>query len=335
MSKEKVKGQGMPLGLRKLIHSRELVPFVLLIAVIIVCVSLSESFRDMTYLMKTLSRYIELAMATLVLTMIVTAGMIDLSVPSVMCCSATLAAVCFHHGVPMGVAIVIGLIVGMVCGIFNGILIAHVGLPAMIVTIGTQNVFRGIAQIFIGDQSLGKFPDWFNSWEKIALFRFGTTGYVGVTILIFVLLAIFFYLLLHRTSYGRKVFAIGANERAAIYSGVNTKSIKMSLFVISGFVSGFAGILTMSRLLLVRYDMNQNTEVDTVVMVLLGGADINGGRGSMIGTFIAIIMVFLLKTGLIVAGVTADQQMFVMGLLLLVSVIIPNIKTLIQAQKDK
>jgi rhamnose transport system permease protein len=275
----------------------------------------------------------ELSLTALTMTFIITAGMIDLSVPAIMSCSATLTAICFHAGLPMGFALLVGLLTGIICGAVNGLLIAYARLPAMIVTIGTMNAFRGISQIFIGDKSLGKFPPWFNGIDSITVFRiFGAR--VSVTVVLFLVCAAVFYLVLHRTSFGRKVFAIGANEQAAIYSGVNTRRVKLLLFVMSGILSAVAGLLTMSRLLLVQYSLALNTEIDIVIMVLLGGADINGGRGSIIGTFIAVILVILLKTSLIVADVTADAQMFVMGLILLVSIIIPNISTMVQEMKD-
>jgi rhamnose transport system permease protein len=320
--------------LRKLLVYREIVPFALLIVVLIASMSLSASFRDLAYLLRTSTRYMELGMTALTMTLIITAGMIDLSVPSVMCCSATITALCFHGGMPMGAAIVIGVLTGAVCGAINGSLIAYFNLPAMIVTIGTMNLFRGVSQIFIGDKSMGSFPAWFNSFEKKTIFTIGYANF-GITLLIFILASFGFYLLLHRTSFGRKIFAIGANEQAAIHSGVNTKQVKVGLFIMSGMVSAVCGILTMSRLLLVRYDMNLNSEIDVVIMVLLGGADINGGRGSITGTFIAVIMVIILKTGLIVANITSDRQMFVMGLLLLASIIIPNISSLLRDLKDK
>ncbi|MDR2402903.1 MAG: ABC transporter permease [Spirochaetaceae bacterium] len=320
--------------IQRMLVRREMVPFALLIVVLIVSMSLSASFRDLAYLLRTSTRYMELGMTALTMTLIVTAGMIDLSVPSVMCCSATMTALCFHGGMPMGLAIVAGILAGAVCGLINGSLVAYLNLPAMIVTIGTMNLFRGISQIFIGDKSLGSFPKWFNSFEKTTLFSIGYANF-GITLLIFILVSFGFYLLLHRTRFGRKVFAIGANEQAAIYSGVNTKRVKLGLFVMSGMVSAICGILTMSRLLLVRYDMNLNSEIDVVIMVLLGGADINGGRGSIIGTFTAVIMVIILKTGLIVANITSDAQMFVMGLILLVSIIIPNVSSLLRDLRDK
>ncbi|MDR2019630.1 MAG: ABC transporter permease [Treponema sp.] len=320
--------------LQRVFAYREIVPFVLLIIVLIVSMSLSSSFRDLAYLLRTSTRYMELGMTALTMTLIITAGMIDLSVPAVMCCSATVTALLFHAGAPMGLTITLGMFTGAACGALNGVLIAYLNLPAMIVTIGTMNLFRGISQIFIGDKSLGSFPKWFNSFERKTLFTIGDAN-VGVTLLIFVLVSLFFYLMLHRTRFGRKVFAIGANEQAAIHSGVNTRRVKLGLFIMSGFVSAAMGILTMSRLLLVRYDMHLNSEIDVVIMVLLGGADINGGRGSIIGTVIAVVLVIILKTGLIVANITSDAQMFVMGLILLVSIIIPNISSLLQELKDK
>jgi rhamnose transport system permease protein len=320
--------------IQQMLGRREMVPFALLIVVLIVSMSLSASFRDLAYLLRTSTRYMELGMTALTMTLIITAGMIDLSVPSVMCCSATITALCFHGGMPMGLAIVIGVLTGAACGLINGSLVAYLKLPAMIVTIGTMNLFRGISQIFIGDKSLGAFPKWFNSFEKTTLFSIGSANF-GITLLIFILATFGFYLLFHRTGFGRKIFAIGANELAAIHSGVNTKRVKLGLFVMSGVVSAICGILTMSRLLLVRYDMNLNSEIDVVIMVLLGGADINGGRGSIIGTFTAVIMVIILKTGLIVANITSDAQMFVMGLILLVSIIIPNVSSLLRDLRDK
>jgi rhamnose transport system permease protein len=319
---------------RRILAKQEVVPFALLVVVLTISMIVSPSFRDLAYFLRTSTRYMELGLTALAMTFIITAGMIDLSVPSVMCCSATITALLYHAGLPMGAAILCGISTGFLCGIFNGVLIAYLRLPAMIVTIGTMNLFRGVSQILIGDKGIGDFPAWFNQIDRRVVFLIGNARFT-VTLLFFIIAAVLFYLVLHNTSYGRKIFAIGANEQTAIYSGVNTKRVKLSLFIISGMIASIAGIATMSRLLLVRYDMNLNTEIDVVIMVLLGGADINGGRGSILGTFIAVILVIILKTGLIIANVTADAQMFVMGLILLVSIIIPNISNFVQDFKNK
>lgn len=311
-------------GIKQLLKRREAFTVVLLIVVLTVSMLLSSNFRDLAYVLKSATRYMEYGIIALTMTLIIIAGMIDLSVPSIMVCTGTLVAMMYTSGMSMGLAIVVGLFIGVALGSFNGLLISYMRLPAMMVTIGTMNAYRGISQIFIGDKSLGSFPDWFNSIEKIPVFKIGNAKF-GVTILAFILLAVVFYLLLHRTRMGRSIYAIGLNESAAIYSGVKTKRIKMLLFILSGVMSAFAGMLMMSRLLLVRWDMANGDELDIVTMVLLGGTDIMGGRGSIVGTFIAVFIVIILKTGLLVANVTANAQMFIMGLLLLISIIIPNI----------
>ncbi len=312
------------LGFTKLLKRREAFTVALLIVVLAVSMLLSSNFRDLAYVLKSATRYMEYAMVALTMTLIIIAGMIDLSVPSIMVCTGTLVAMMYTGGMSMGLAIIVGLVIGAALGTLNGLLISYMKLPAMMVTIGTMNAYRGISQIFIGDKSIGSFPDWFNSIEKIPVFKIGNAKF-GVTILAFILLAVVFYLLLHRTRMGRSIYAIGLNESAAIYSGVKTKQIKLLLFILSGLMSAFTGMLMMSRLLLVRWDMAIGDELDIVTMVLLGGTDIMGGRGSIVGTFIAVFIVIILKTGLLVANVTANAQMFIMGLLLLISIIIPNI----------
>lgn len=308
----------------RLFKRREMFTFTLLIVVLVVSMSLSSSFRDLGYVLKSATRYVEYGMIALSMTMIVIAGMIDLSAPAIMVCLNTFVAMMYHAGIPLGWAIGVGLLIGMALGAFNGVLIAYLKLPALIVTIGTLNAYRGISQIFIGDKSLGSFPEWFNSIEKIPIIK-GENATFGVTLLLFIVFAVVFYFVLHRTRFGRSVYAIGLNEKAAIYSGIKTKNVKFILFVISGFMCAIAGILTMSRLLLVRWDMATGGELEMVTMVLLGGTEITGGRGSVIGTFLAVIIIIILKTGLLVANVTANAQMFIMGLLLLISIIIPNI----------
>jgi len=310
----------------RLFKRREMFTLMLLIVVLVVSMSLSSSFRDMGYVLKSATRYVEYGMIALSMTLIVIAGMIDLSVPAIMVCLNTFVAMMYHAGIPLGWAICVGILIGMALGAFNGVLVAYLKLPALIVTIGTLNAYRGLSQIFIGDKSLGSFPEWFNSIEKVPIIKTENATF-GVTLLLFIVFAVVFYFLLHRTRFGRGVYAIGLNENAAVYSGVRSKHMKFTLFVLSGFMCAIAGMLTMSRLLLVRWDMATGGELEVVTMVLLGGTDINGGKGTVIGTFLAVIIIIILKTGLLVANVTVNAQMFIMGMLLLISIIIPNIMT--------
>jgi rhamnose transport system permease protein len=274
----------------------------------------------------------EYGIIALIMTFIIIAGQIDLSVASCMTCVATITAVTFRAGIPMGLALVFGLASGFVLGLINGSLVVYANLPPLIVTIGTMALYRGISQIFIGDKSISKFPDWFNNIEKLPLLKFGNT-LVPVTLVFFIILAVFSFLLLHRTGLGRNIFAIGTNKTAAIFSGVNTRKIILLLFAFSSFLAGIAGILMMSRLLVARFDMALGGELEIITMVLLGGTNINGGKGSILGTFLAVFIIIILKTGLMVASVKAQDQMFIMGALLLLSIIIPNIIAIINEKR--
>lgn len=313
--------------------SREMFDLFILIAVIVVVMAIAPGFRDAAYVLKSLTRYMEFGLVAMTMTLIIIGGMIDLSAASMMACVATFTAMMFDGGIPMEGAVVLGLCIGFGFGTINGVLIAYANLPSMIVTIGTMSLFRGLSQIFIGDQSLGHFPEWFNSVEKVPVFKVDNAIF-SVTILMFIIAAVIFYLILQKTALGRKIYAIGTNEKAAIYAGVHTKKIKCLLFSFSGLMSGLAGILTMSRLLLVRYDMANGAELDVVTMVLIGGADINGGKGTIVGSVLGVLIIAFLQSGLTVAKVKATDQMFVMGVLLLLSIVIPNIGRIIKEKKE-
>jgi rhamnose transport system permease protein len=311
---------------------REFFTFIILLAVLAVGLLSSKNFADIGYILKATSRYMEYAIVALIMTFIIIAGQIDLSVASCMTLVATFTGLMYRAGIPMELAIVLGLASGFVLGLINGSLVAFVGLPPLIVTIGTMALYRGTSQIFIGDKSLSKFPEWFNGVEKIPLFKIGNVV-IPITLIFFIILAVVFYLILHRTGVGRKIYSLGTNKTAAIYSGVNTKRITLLLFGFSSFFAGLAGIMTMSRLLVARYDMALGGELEIITMVLLGGTDINGGKGSIIGTFIAVFIVIILKTGLMVASIKAQDQMFIMGALLLLSIITPNVARIIKEKR--
>ena len=320
-------------GFRRLAAKPESLTFVIMVVVLAALLISSENFRDAGYIVKAASRYVEFGLVALAMTYVIISGMIDLSVASAMALCATVTGWAFTHwGFPMGAGIALGIVLGAVLGLLNGILIAKGRIQPMIVTIGTMSLYRGIAQIMIGDESLGKFPDWFNSVDKAYLFQIGHVK-VSITLVLFTAAAVVMLLLLKYTSIGRKVYAIGTNEKAALYSGVNTSRFKVGLMVLSGVFSALAGIMTMSRLLVVRYDMATGGELDVITIVLLGGASINGGKGSILGTIFGWLTIVFVKSGMSVAGIDADLQTFIMGALLLFSIVLPQIVSMIRARR--
>jgi rhamnose transport system permease protein len=310
---------------RKVTYRPEMFTFALLIVVILASILMSASFRDVNYILRAATRSMEYGILALMMSYIIISGLIDLSVASSMACVSTLTGLLYHElQLPMLLAILIGLAFGFVLGLFNGLLVAYADLPPLIVTIGTMALYRGIPQIFIGDRSLSKFPAWFNAIDKIELFKIGETP-VYLTLVIFILIAAVFHIVLKYTVIGRRIYGLGTNEVASHFSGVSIKRLKLFLFAFSGFFAGLAGLMTMSRLQVVRFDMATGGELEIITIALLGGIDMEGGRGNILGTFMAVLIVTILKTGLTVAKVKAQDQMFVMGAILIISIVVPKL----------
>ncbi|MHB1103620.1 MAG: ABC transporter permease [Devosia sp.] len=296
----------------------EVMTLLLLLIAFVAASLLSPFFLDANYILDSFTYYAEFSLVALVLTMVIISGEIDLSAAAMMSLSACLFAVAYQAGVPMPLCIAISLASGLAMGLFNGLLVIGLQLPSIIVTIGTLIMFRGFAQVIAGDKSISKFPDWFvgvNYRDVLGL---------PVPVVIFIVAAIILGLLQGTTIFGRQIYQIGTNEVAARHAGIRTKSIKLGLFVMMGFAASIAGLLTASRLASVRYDLGLGGELQMVLMAMLGGTYIFGGRGTILGTFLAAWLLVIIATGMTVANIQANVQLTVMGLLLIVSIIATN-----------
>ncbi len=295
----------------------ETMTLVLLILGIIVGSQLSEFFLDINYILKSFTISAEFAIVALVLTMVIIAGEIDLSPASTMALSACLFAWVQQAGVPMPLAILVGLGSGLAMGLLNGIMVIWLQLPSIIVTIGTLTLYRGLAQVIAGDKSI-RVPEWFTGIN--AVFVAG----IPVPVLVFAALSVVLGLVLGTTIFGRQIYLIGTNEVAARHAGVRSARIKMVLFLAMGLASAIAGLMTASRLGSVRYDLGLGGELQMVLMAMLGGTYIFGGRGTILGTFLAAWLLVIVTTGMIVANVLPAWQLCVLGVLLIVSIIATN-----------
>jgi rhamnose transport system permease protein len=295
----------------------ESMTFLLLIIGVIVGSQLSEYFLDINYILKSFTLSAEFAIVALVLTMVIIAGEIDLSPAANMSLSACLFAYAQQAGTPMPIAIGIGLASGLVMGLFNGLMVIGLQLPSIIVTIGTLTLYRGLAQVIAGDKSI-RVPEWFVGIDNVLVFG------VPVPVIAFVALSIVLGLVLGATIFGRQIYLVGTNEVAARHAGVRSKRIKMILFVVMGLTSAVAGLMTASRLGSVRYDLGLGGELQMVLMAMLGGTYIFGGRGTILGTFLAAWLLVIVTTGMIVADWLPAYQLCVLGALLIVSIIATN-----------
>ena len=296
----------------------ESMTFLLLIGGIIIGSQLSEYFLDINYILKSFTLSAEFAIVALVLTMVIIAGEIDLSPAANMALSACLFAYAQEAGIPMPIAILIGLGSGMVMGALNGLMVIGLKLPSIIVTIGTLTLYRGLAQVIAGDKSI-RVPEWFIGIDNVLVFG------VPVPVIAFVALSIVLGLVLGATIFGRQIYQIGTNEIAARHAGIRSRRIKMILFVVTGLTSAVAGLMTASRLGSVRYDLGLGGELQMVLMAMLGGTYIFGGRGTILGTFLAAWLLVIVTTGMIVADWLPAYQLCVLGVLLIVSIIATNL----------
>lgn len=300
-----------------LLFRPETMTFVLLVAALFGASALSPYFLDAGYILDSFALSAEFAMVALVLTMVIISGEIDLSPASNMALSACLFAYAQQAGVPMPAAIAIGIASGLVMGLINGLMVIALQLPSIIVTIGTLTLYRGIAQVIAGDKSI-RVPEWFIGINKQMVLG------MPATVFLFLALSLILGLVLATTVFGRQIYLIGTNEVAAQHAGVRTRRIKMILFLAMGLASSVAGLLTASRLGSVRYDLGLGGELQMVLMAMLGGTYIFGGRGSILGTFLAAWLLVVVATGMTVANLLPAVQLTVLGILLIVSIIATN-----------
>jgi rhamnose transport system permease protein len=215
---------------------------------------------------------------------------------------------------------VMAVLLGAVLGAFNGLLVTRIGLPSLAVTIGTLTLYRGIAQGILPTDTIGGFP---TNLASIGVIPIPHT-HLPYSILFFAVLAAVFAVVLHATPLGRAIFAIGAGREAAFFAGIRVKRIKFWLFVLSGLLSGLAGVLWTLRFASARYDSGVGAELFVVTIVLLGGVSIFGGRGTIAGVVLAVAVLGCLQTALTADLIPAQDQNIVVGGLLIASVIVPN-----------
>jgi rhamnose transport system permease protein len=254
------------------------------------------------------------------MTFIIINGEIDLSVASVMGLSACLLARLYELGVPLPLCVLASLLAGTAAGAFNGFWVAYVGLPSLAVTLAGLIGFRGLALVLLEDRSVSNFADWFNQ-----LGQQGLVGPLPLAMILFVVLFGIAVVVLQYSAFGRYVYVIGNSSQVARYSGVRVQRVKLALFIASGFVAALAGLLLAARLGAVRGSMAEGFELDIITMVLLGGVSIFGGTGSLLGVALSILLILNLRNGMSLVNVTGNTQTGVIGALLILSVLIPNL----------
>jgi rhamnose transport system permease protein len=308
--------------LRELLGRWEVLIAGLIVVVCIVGQVLSSEFLTADSFTTASLDLSEVALMALPLALVVIAAEIDLSVASVLALSSAVMGQLWDAGLPVELIAPICIGVGALCGLFNGVLVTRLGLPSLAVTIGTLALFRGLAFVVIGDDSVTDFPV---AWTDRAFGNVAGTA-VPNTMVLFAVLAVGFGVLLHNTGFGRSVYAAGANEEAARFSGIRVKRIKLTLFVLSGAVAALAGVVISLRNSTAAANVGQGFELSAVAAVVLGGVSIFGGRGSILGVVLALVLLGGIQKALTLAeGISSYWVQIVIGVLLIGSVLGPNV----------
>ena len=259
-----------------------------------------------------------IALIALPMTFIIITGEIDLSVASTLGLTSAVMGSLWNDGLTIQAIIPLTIGLGALLGAVNGFFVTVLKLPSLPVTIGTLALYRGLAFVVLGDAAVADFPVTYTTWVT------GTTGVVPNVLLPLLVLALVFGLLLHATAFGRSVFAAGANEQAARFSGIRVDRVKLWLYVASGAVSGLAGLLWTFRYSSARADNGVGIELAVVAAVLLGGVSIFGGKGTLPGVLGGVLLLAVLQNALRLSDVSNEALNIVTGVLLIVSVLLPN-----------
>ncbi|MFT3789373.1 MAG: ABC transporter permease [Tepidisphaeraceae bacterium] len=326
--------------LLRIVTAPEAITLLLLVVALGMGHSLSPNFLDASYLLDKTSMLVPIGLMAVAMTFVIAAGQIDLSVASNAVLCMVIGARLYEAGVPMGWVMPLTLLTGALLGLLNGIGVVLLRLPALVFTLGTLALYRGIAQVLIEERTIKGFPKWFLGidYTKYTLPNLAgpatqpvkavgrairSTGievpapFIGLLVVVIVATVV-----MTMTTFGRRVLAIGTNEQAARYSAVRTDRLKMIVFTLSGLSAGAAALVMMSMLRSVDHKQFRGGELLAITAVVLGGTSIFGGRATVPGTFIAMMLLVVVQSAMSLARWQAETRLLVVGALLIGAVLL-------------
>ena len=305
---------------------------VALAAVFVLGVASSSEFTSSYNLFTLCTNIGDIAIIALPMTLIVMVGEIDLSVASTLALSAETLGYLWGHGWPMAAILVVVIAIGALAGAINGFLVTRVGLPSLAVTIGTLSLYRGLANVVLGPQTVSNYPAFFTN---LGVENFPGVPFLSWSVVIFLVLAIVTGIVLHKTPYGRSLKAIGLNREAALHAGIRVQRVKMGLFVLSGVVCALVGMLYTFELSSAGEGIAIGFELKVITIVLLGGVSIFGGVGTIAGVALAAFVYAGLHSVLLLSSSFNDNDFQVVsGGLLILSVLVPNLPSFAQRIRE-
>jgi ribose transport system permease protein len=300
--------------------------FWVFVAAIIACVSLAlatDTFATSQNLFNVTRNFAFVAIVALGMTVVIISGGIDLSVGSVLCLSAMVLAITMNAGYPLAVGAIMALAASLLVGFVNGVLIAYLRIPPFVVTLGMLSIARSAAMVLSNNKMIFQFgPD-----EKLLFFLGGgATWGIANPVIALVVLSVVTGLVLRWTRWGTHVFAIGANERAAVLTGIAVTRVKISVYMFSALMAGIAGVLEAGWLGGVTTNLGQSMELSVIAATVIGGANLLGGAGTVFGSVVGAALIEVIRNSLILLGISTFWQGAFVGSFIVLAVAFDRIR---------
>ena len=294
----------------------ELVLLGILVAVFIMMSFLSKAFLNIPTLLQVMQQSAELGIMAIPMTMIMITGGIDLSITSNLALSGIVMGELWSFlGLNIWVAAILAIIFGGLAGLFNGFLVAKLRIPALLATLGTWAAYAGLAMGMVNGKSINGFPQSFLNLGE------GSFLNIPYSLLIWAFIAIIFYLIVSKTSFGRYLFAIGNNEIGSVYSGVPVKKVETAIYLFAGLLAGLAAVIYTSRTATAAPTAYSGGVLNVVAASVLGGTDVKGGSGTILGTVLGVLIISLINAGLTLANVQSSIQEVIIGIIMISSIV--------------
>ncbi|WHY03420.1 ribose ABC transporter permease RbsC [Neobacillus sp. DY30] len=302
--------------------TQKLGPLLGLIILVVIVSILNPSFLEPLNILNLLRQVAINALIAFGMTFVILTGGIDLSVGAILALSSALTAGMMVSGIDPILAILIGVILGGLMGTVNGLFITKGKMAPFIATLATMTIFRGLTLVYTGGNPITGLGDNY-------LFQlFGRGYFLGIPVpaVTMILTFVVLFILLHKTPFGRKTYAIGGNEKAALISGIKVPKVKIMIYSLSGMLAALAGAILTSRLNSAQPTAGTSYELDAIAAVVLGGTSLSGGKGRIFGTLIGALIIGTLNNGLNLLGVSSFYQMVVKGIVILIAVLLDRKK---------
>lgn len=313
----------------ELITKWEVILSFLFVVVFIFFTNMSSYFLDWFNLMNATFQFSEKAILALPMIFIIMCGDIDISIASIIALCAYVIGISAEAGASIPTLIVLSLLVGSAAGLVNGLLITGLNMPAIAVTLATQNIYRGIATGMLGENACTKYPQGFGFFGQ----EFIPGTIIPFAFVLYLALMLVFFFVLHKTAYGRRLYAIGNSAETARFSGINVRRTRIINYTLTGFFCGISAVLLASRILSVRSNIATGWDLEVITLVVLGGVSISGGRGTVFGVFISSLLVGYLKFGMGLLKFSGTVMTIVIGSLLIIAVLLPRLLDIYKANR--